>query len=50
MLLAIVTAGGYFWHQSKLYVSTGNSYVNADRIEMAAQVLGTVTAIRVQDQ
>ena len=50
VLLAIVGAGIYFWHQSQLYVSTDNSYVNANRIEMAAQVSGPVTAIRVLDQ
>jgi membrane fusion protein (multidrug efflux system) len=50
VLVAIVAAGIYFWHQSQLYVSTDNSYVNANRIEMAAQVSGPVTAIRVQDQ
>ena len=50
VLFAIVAAGIYFWHQSQLYVSTDNSYVNANRIEMAAQVSGPVTAIRVQDQ
>ena len=50
VLLAILIAGIYFWHQSQLYVSTDNSYVNANRIEMAAQVSGPVTAIHVQDQ
>ncbi|MEJ0084834.1 MAG: HlyD family secretion protein [Pseudomonadota bacterium] len=50
VVLAIIAAAIYFWHQSQLYVSTDNSYVNANRIEMAAQVSGPVTAIHVQDQ
>jgi len=50
VLVAILAAGLCFWHQSQLYVSTDNSYVNANRIEMAAQVSGPVTAIHVQDQ
>ena len=50
VVLAILIAGIYFWRQSQLYVSTDNAYVNANRIEMAAQVSGPVTAIHVQDQ
>jgi membrane fusion protein (multidrug efflux system) len=50
VLVALLIAGIYYWRQSRLYVSTDNSYVNANRIEMAAQVSGPVTAIHVQDQ
>jgi membrane fusion protein (multidrug efflux system) len=50
ILIAMIVAAFYYWHQSQLYVSTDNAYVNADRIEMAAQVSGPVTRVWVRDQ
>jgi membrane fusion protein (multidrug efflux system) len=50
MLLVAIGFGIHYWRQSQLYVGTDNAYVNANRIELAAQVSGPVTAIHVQDQ
>jgi len=40
----------HYWRLSRLYVTTDNAYVNANRIEIAAQVSGPVRAIWVRDQ
>jgi membrane fusion protein, multidrug efflux system len=51
--IVLVVAGSFgvhYWRLSQLYVSTDNAYVNADRIELAAQVSGPVTKIWIQDQ
>ncbi len=50
VLLVAIGFGVHYWRLSQLYVSTDNAYVNADRIEMAAQVSGPVTRIWIQDQ
>jgi len=50
LLLVAVGFAMHYWRLSKLFVSTDNAYVNADRIEMAAQVSGPVTRIWIQDQ
>jgi membrane fusion protein, multidrug efflux system len=50
VLLVLLGIGIHYWRLSQLYVSTDNAYVNADRIEIAAQVSGPVTRIWVQDQ
>lgn len=50
VLAAAVTAGLHFWRQAQLYVSTDNAYVNANMVEMAAQVGGPIVAIHVRDQ
>jgi membrane fusion protein (multidrug efflux system) len=50
LLIGAIVAAVYYWHQSQLYVSTDNAYVNADRVEMAAQVSGPVTRVWVRDQ
>jgi len=50
VLLAAVGFGVHFWRESHRYVSTDNAYVNADRIELAAQVSGPITAIHIEDQ
>jgi membrane fusion protein (multidrug efflux system) len=50
VLLVALGFGVHYWRLSQLYVSTDNAYVNADRIEMAAQVSGPVTRIWIQDQ
>jgi membrane fusion protein (multidrug efflux system) len=50
VLILAIGFGVHFWRQSKAFVSTDNAYVNADRIELAAQVSGPITAIHIQDQ
>ena len=50
ILLVALGFGIHYWRLSQLYVSTDNAYLNADRIEMAAQVSGPVIRIWVQDQ
>jgi membrane fusion protein, multidrug efflux system len=40
----------HFWRLSRIYVTTDNAYLNANRIEMAAQVSGPVRALWVRDQ
>jgi len=49
-LLAAIGFGIHYWRQSRLYVTTDNAYVNANRVEMAAQVSGPVEAVWVRDQ
>src|SRR4051812_18748567 len=43
-------AGYHFWHEAGLYVTTDNAYVQANQVEVSAQVSGTVTAVHVRDQ
>jgi len=50
ILLTVFGFGIHYWRLSQQYVSTDNAYVNADRIEMAAQVSGPVARIWIQDQ
>lgn len=50
VLAAAAAAGLHYWRQAKLYTSTDNAYVNANMIEMAAQVSGPIVAIQVRDQ
>ncbi|HKU12981.1 MAG TPA: HlyD family secretion protein [Steroidobacteraceae bacterium] len=50
VLLAVIVAGIYYWIESQHYVSTENAYVNANRIDIAAQVSGPIVAIHVRDQ
>src|SRR5262245_51631215 len=50
LLATLIGFGIHYWRLSKLYVSTDNAYVNANRIEIAAQVAGPVTRVWVRDQ
>ena len=50
VLVAAIGFGVHFWRDAQRYVSTDNAYLNSDRIELAAQVSGPVTAIHIQDQ
>src|SRR5690349_18818491 len=50
VLVAVIGFGVHFWRESRAYVSTDNAYLNADRIELAAQVSGPIVAIHIQDQ
>ena len=50
VLVAAIGFGVHYWRLSRLYVSTDNAYLNANRIELAAQVSGPVRALWVRDQ
>jgi len=50
VLIVAIGFGVHYWRLSRLYVSTDNAYLNANRIEMAAQVSGPVRALWVRDQ
>ncbi len=50
VLVAAIGFGVHYWRLSRLFVSTDNAYVNANRIEMAAQVSGPVRAMWIRDQ
>ncbi|MFL6617511.1 MAG: HlyD family secretion protein, partial [Povalibacter sp.] len=50
IVAAIVSFAVHYWRESQLFVTTDNAYVNANTIEMAAQVSGPITAIHVRDQ
>jgi membrane fusion protein (multidrug efflux system) len=50
--LALIVAAffGYrYWHHGQLYASTDNAYVNANTVEIAAQISGAVVAVAVKD-
>jgi membrane fusion protein, multidrug efflux system len=50
LLAAAATVGLRYWRHAQLYVSTDNAYVNANQVQIAAQVSGPIIAIHVQDQ
>lgn len=50
VLIAAIAIGVHYWRQAQLYVSTDNAYLNADTVEIAAQVSGPIIAIHVRDQ
>jgi membrane fusion protein (multidrug efflux system) len=50
VLVVAIGFGIHFWRDAQRFVSTDNAYLNSDRIELAAQVSGPVTAIHIQDQ
>ena len=50
VLIGGIAAGVHYWRLSRIYVTTDNAYVNANRVEMAAQVSGPVSALYVRDQ
>src|SRR3954467_6105198 len=50
ILIAGIAVAVHYWRLSRLYVSTDNAYVNANRIEIAAQVSGPVRSIWIRDQ
>lgn len=50
LVLLTATVFGYrYWRHSELYVSTDNAYLNANTVEIAAQVGGNVTRVYVRD-
>jgi membrane fusion protein (multidrug efflux system) len=50
VLLVAIGFGVHYWRLSRLYVTTDNAYLNANRIELAAQVSGPVLSLWVRDQ
>jgi membrane fusion protein (multidrug efflux system) len=50
ILIAIIVFGFRYWHHSRLYVSTDDGYVNANVVQIAAQVSGPVVRLDVRDQ
>jgi membrane fusion protein (multidrug efflux system) len=50
VLLAIVVAGVAYWLHARQFASTDDAYVNADTVDVAAQVAGEVTNVYVRDQ
>src|SRR5204863_4846110 len=51
-IVVIVAAffGFRYWHESRLYVSTDNAYLQANQVEIASQVTGPVVNVHVRDQ
>lgn len=52
VLLVIALAAGFgwrYWRQSQLFAGTDDAYINADRVEVAAQVSGPVTHLYVSE-
>ena len=39
-----------YWHEESLFVTTENAYVQANQVEITAQVSGTIQKVYVQDQ
>jgi membrane fusion protein (multidrug efflux system) len=50
LLIAAGAIALHYWRESQLYVSTDNAYVNANIVEIAAQVSGPIVAVHVRDQ
>jgi membrane fusion protein (multidrug efflux system) len=50
LLAAAVIAGVAYWLHARGFASTDNAYVNADTVDVAAQVTGQVVAVYVRDQ
>jgi membrane fusion protein (multidrug efflux system) len=50
VLVVVAFFGVRYWHESSLYVTTENAYVQANQVEIAPQVAGTVLTVHVQDQ
>jgi len=48
-VIAVALFGYRYWRHSQLYVSTDNAYVNANIVEVAAQISGPVTHVYVRD-
>lgn len=47
--IALVAVGYVYWHHGKLYPSTEDAYIEADAVQVAAQVSGRVTKVHVRD-
>jgi len=49
LLVAAGIVGGRYWLHSQRYVSTDNAYLNANTVEIAAQISGPVIRVYVKD-
>jgi membrane fusion protein, multidrug efflux system len=49
VLVAVAIFGYRYWRHSQLYVSTEDAYLNANLVEVAAQISGAVTRVYVRD-
>jgi membrane fusion protein, multidrug efflux system len=51
-LALLLTAGGTYayWRHGRLYPSTDDAYVEANVVQVAAQVTGRITGVHMQDQ
>jgi len=50
ILVIAVIFGVRYWREESRFVSTDDAYVGANQVEVAAQVAGVVTQVRVRDQ
>jgi membrane fusion protein (multidrug efflux system) len=50
VVVAAALGVAHFWREAERYVSTDNAYVNANQVEITAQVTGPVIAVHVRDQ
>ena len=50
VLIAAIVTGIVYWSESQHFVTTDNAYVNANRVDIAAQVSGPIVAVHVRDQ
>jgi membrane fusion protein, multidrug efflux system len=49
LLIAAAFFGYRYWRHSQLYVGTDNAYVNANTVEIAAQISGAVISVAVKN-
>src|SRR5581483_1151884 len=49
VLVAVAIFGMRYWQHARTFVSTDDAYVNANTVEIAAQVSGVVTEVHVRD-
>ncbi|MGB9765499.1 MAG: HlyD family secretion protein [Candidatus Saccharicenans sp.] len=50
LLIIAVIAGTWYWYKNlRLYVSTDDAYVDADRISISSKVLGRITQLKVDE-
>src|SRR4051794_20161501 len=50
VLVALAIAAIAYWRESSRYVRTDDAYVQANQVEVTAQVSGPVTKVYVRDQ
>jgi membrane fusion protein, multidrug efflux system len=49
VVIIAALVGWHYWQQSERYVSTDNAYLNANTVEVAAQIPGAVIRVYVKD-
>ncbi len=50
VLVAVAVVGWRYWQHGQHYVSTNDAYVNANVVQIGAQVAGPITQLAVQNQ